>query len=364
ISFDSFEAVSDIDPGADAFAFFGEQAGLGPLPDDGSSFGTITDRDAFNAGIYGDVRWRPVPDLEIAAGARFSFDRIESTSETVSSGLSAILTPPVPAVTDDASFTAVTPSASIRYDWTDDLSTYLSFSTGFRPGGFATVVGGVQTFDEERARSIEGGFRAAFLDQRLLVSGSGYFIDYEDIQVAINAVVDGFVQPIIDNAAAARSVGAEIGIVGLPIQGLRLEGRTGVNFAKFTDFTDSPFGDLTGERLPNAPIHTVSITADYEHPRELLPGVRAFVRTDYTLRSSFTSLLNPEPESFAGFDVLDFRIGVRGDRFEAEAFVENALDEVYTTGTTSLGSAVAIGAPQGVDVGPTRRFGLRARVLF
>ncbi|MEL6197036.1 MAG: TonB-dependent receptor [Pseudomonadota bacterium] len=364
VSFDRLELINDVDPGADAFAFFGEQLGLGPLPDDGSSFGTITERDAFNAGIYGDVRWRLIPDLEITAGGRFSFDRIESTSETVSSGLSAILTPPVPSVTDDASFTAVTPSASIKYDWTDDFSTYLAFSTGFRPGGFATVTSGVQTFDEERARSIEGGFRAAFLERRLLVSGTGYFVDYEDIQVGVNAVVDSFVQPIIDNAAAARSVGAEIGVVGLPIEGLRLEGRTGVNFAKFTDFTDSPFGDITGQRLPNAPVHTVSITADYEHPREVLPGVRAFVRTDYTFRSSFTSLIDSEPESFDGFDVLDFRIGVRGNRFEAEAFVENALDEVYATGTTSLGSAVAIGAPQGVDVGPTRRFGLRARVLF
>ncbi|MEM9011157.1 MAG: TonB-dependent receptor [Pseudomonadota bacterium] len=364
VSFNDFSLTSVIDPGPDAFAIIGEDILGFPLPDDGSTVTTIADQEVFNFGIFGDVRWRPIPRLEIAAGARFNLDRVSETGETIATGLSAVAFPPVPFASGEESFTAVTPNASIKYDWTDDFSTYLSFSTGFRAGGFTTSVGGFSSFDEERARSVEGGFRARFFDGRLAVSGSGYFLDYDDIQVSTVEVVGPAAVFTIDNAASARSVGSEIAIAAAPIDGLRIDAVMGLNFSTFTDFADSPFGDLTGTRLPNAPVHTFSITADYQHPEELLPGLDGFARVEYNFRSSFANLLDPDLVTFDGFDVLTFRAGLRGERVEVEAFVENALDEVFATGSTSLVAAGLVGAPVNVDVGATRRFGLRAKLLF
>ncbi|MEM9011158.1 MAG: TonB-dependent receptor [Pseudomonadota bacterium] len=363
-SFNDFAVASILDPGADAFALIGEELIGIPLPDDGSTSTLSSEQEVFNFGLFGDVRWRPVPKLEIAAGARFNFDRVTESGETVSTGLSAFVFPNVPFESGEESFTAVTPNASIKYDWSDDFSTYFAFSTGFRAGGFTASVAGFDSFDEERVRSFEAGFRARFFDGRLAISGSGYLLDYEDIQVSISEVVDLVTVLTVDNAASARSVGSEIGIAAAPIDGLRIDAQMGLNFSKFTDFTDSPFGDLTGTRLPAAPVHTLSVTADYQHPQDLLPGIQGFVRAEYTFRSSFANLLDPDLLTFDGFDVLTFRTGIRGERVELEAFVENALDSVFPTGSTSLVAAGLVGAPVNVDVGPTRRFGLRAKLLF
>ncbi|WP_119166172.1 TonB-dependent receptor domain-containing protein [Algihabitans albus] len=363
LSFNERDFSTITDPGADAFRIIGESLGVGPLADDGSVIGESSNRDVFNFGLFGDVRWRPIPDLEIAGGARFSFDRVKQEGETLSTGFSALTVPSVPFDSGEANFTSITPSASIKYDWTDDFSTYFAFATGFRPGGFSSGRFGFSSFEEETVRSYEGGFRASLFDDRLLVNGSGYLLDYEDIQVSLAGTVGGLPVVVVDNAAEARSIGAEIGISALPIESLRIDTQIGINFSKFTDYTDSPFGDLTDRRLPNAPVHTFSIAGDYEHPREILPGVRGFLRAEYSLRSSFNDDFDPDAAGFDGFDLLNLRLGLRAERFVFEAFVENALDETYATGSSAR-VASSFGGARIVDVGPSRRFGLRARLQF
>ncbi|MEM6945931.1 MAG: TonB-dependent receptor, partial [Pseudomonadota bacterium] len=145
---------------------------------------------------------------------------------------------------------------------------------------------------------------------------------------------------------------------------LRIDTQLGLNFSSFTDFEDAISGDLTGTRLPNASVYTLSVVGDYEHPQDLMPGLRGFLRAEYTYRSSFTSTSAPGTPVFDGYDVLNFRLGLRGERLAVEAFVENALDEVYAIGSTSFGSSTAFMIKPGVDVGPTRRFGVRARISF
>ena len=354
-NFSEFERDILSDPGSDAFALFGEL-------DDGSTTLSSSKQNVFNVGLFGDARWRPIPALEIGFGARFSRDRVRQEGEVLTSGLSALASPPVPFASEEAIFTAVTPSASIKYDWSENFSTYFTFSTGYRPGGFSALQTGLSGFEEESVLSYEGGFRASLFDDRLLVTGSGYLLDYDDIQVT--TVDDGGSLPVfrIDNAAAARSVGSEIGVSVLPTQGLRIDAQMGLNFTKFTDFTDSVFGDITGTRLPTAPVHTLSLVGDYEHPREILPGARGFLRAEYNFQSSFRDRVDPSFEPLDGFDVLNLRIGLRSENYAVEAFVENALDEIYATNQASA-SALGFG-PATVEVGPPRHFGVRARLQF
>ena len=353
ISFTESTFSGVFDPGEDAFAPNG-------LTDDGSTIERRRQQDLFSLGVFGDLRWRPIPDLEIAAGARVSRDRVKQNGETLSSGLSALTVSPVPFNSDEAVFTSVTPNVSIKYDWTEDFSTYFAFATGYRPGGFQQGLFGFRSFEEETARSFEGGFRASLFDDRLLVNGSGFLIDYDDIQVNAFDTVGGVTDSVIGNAAGARSVGAEIGISAQPFEGLRIDAQNGLTFAKYTDFTDAPEGDLTDTRLPLAPVHTVSIVGDYEHPREILPDARGFLRVEYSYRSSFTADTSQDNITLDGFDIVNLRLGLRGERFGVEAFVENALDERYATNTTRAFG----GGPVVVFAGPPRHFGVRARLQF
>ncbi|MEM8790175.1 MAG: TonB-dependent receptor [Pseudomonadota bacterium] len=368
-SFNSFETESLLDPGEDAFelltgVFFPMAPPGFVVPDDGSTIGSFTDVSIFNFGVFGDVRWKPFEKLELVGGARFNRDRVETSGETITTGASALVIPSSPFFEAEETFSAITPNASIKYDWTDDFSTYFSFSTGFRAGGISGTFEGPLPFDEERVRSFEAGFRASLLDDRLRLNASGFLLDYDDIQVFISQVVDGVPEFVTENAASARSVGTEIGVVALPVEGLVIDSQLGLNFAKFTDFADSPFGDLTDTRLPNAPVTTYSIVGDYQHPQDILPGVQGFVRSEYTFTSEFANLLDPNLITFDSFDVLNFRLGLRAENFEVEAFVENALNEIYATGSTSLVAAGVLGADVNVDIGEPRRFGFRATMRF
>ena len=61
-----FDSLTD--PGPDAFILIGQLLGLGPLADDGSNINTSRKQEVFNVGVFGDLRWQPIPDLEIAGG--------------------------------------------------------------------------------------------------------------------------------------------------------------------------------------------------------------------------------------------------------------------------------------------------------
>lgn len=307
----------------------------------------------FDLGLFGEFRIRPIERLELSLGGRFSFTDIEVSQE----GLE-------PA---SQSFTAFTPKASILYDWTDDLSTYALVSTGFKSGGFNAFGTGAlsgREFDNETAINYEGGFKSRWFHDRLFVNASGFALFYDDIQVIQRLNLSGFDATAIDNAASARSLGAELEVAALPVEGLQLNLAYGFVDARFTDYEDAPGGDLTDERLPNAPRHTLSLVADYAYP-VLDDFADAYVRTEYSYTSSFTTTADADREFLDAFDVLNLRLGLRADRFDVEVFVENLFDEKYITGTTGGGSlAPVLGVSPPFEVGSTRRFGVRARVRF
>ncbi|MEO0960415.1 MAG: TonB-dependent receptor, partial [Pseudomonadota bacterium] len=130
-AFDSFLDVTGLPPGTSPK----------DLGQDGSrSFGASR-QDVFNFNIYVDATWRPVPDLAINGGLRYSFDRIESNSflnvveGPLFSAFSEFGLPGFEEVDDllpltvgELSFANFSPSASITYDWSDDLTTFFSFS--------------------------------------------------------------------------------------------------------------------------------------------------------------------------------------------------------------------------------------------
>ncbi|MEO1317477.1 MAG: TonB-dependent receptor, partial [Pseudomonadota bacterium] len=320
---------------------------------------TTNEIDVRNIGLFGDLRWRPIPPLEVTVGARLSFDRVSIDSVIAPTGsLTAFAAPSEFA--DEANFTSVTPSASILYDWTDAFSTYLSFSTGFRPGGFVGTLTGIPLqFDEERVRSIEGGFKSGWLDGRLAVNASAFALFYDDIQVPISATFGGG----IENAASARSVGAEITAGYEPTPGLNLQAGLGFTFAKFTDFEESVSGDQTGDRLPLAPRTSLTFVGDYEYPVPLAFGLRPFARVEYSFRSDFS-------DDLGGFDVTNLRAGMRGEDIEVTLFVENLFGEEYVT-ESFIPAAIANNEPPSafagqasVVPGPTRRFGVIATIRF
>ncbi|MEM9099119.1 MAG: TonB-dependent receptor [Pseudomonadota bacterium] len=327
-----------------------------------------SERNVTNFAVFGDVIFEPVERLELGAGVRFNLDHVEFEQSDTTSGVFLLLGgDPTSQFSDSETFTGISPKGSLTYSWTDDLSTYVTISTGYRSGGFNSSPNPVsQTFEEEKAINYEGGFRSGWLDNKVIVNGSGFATFYKDLQVFSNVPTIGLPITIIDNAAKARSIGAEISLRTFPIEGLFLGVDYGLAKTKFVEFEDSLVGDITGERLPNAPVHTFSLTGEYAHP-VLDDTADAFFRTEYSYTSSFFNGVGDSivaGEDFGSRNIINLRTGLRSENLEVELFIENLLDELYQTGETSGIVASLLGTPRQGEVGPPRHFGLRARVLF
>lgn len=308
----------------------------------------------FDAGVFGELRFRPIESLELAAGGRFTYNEVKASQ----AGFEDV----------SQSFTNFSPKVSILYDWTDTLATYALISTGFKSGGFNTLGTGPlsgRAFASETAINYEAGIKSGWFDDRLFVNASGFALFYDDIQVNEVVVLNPTTNALaIDNAASARSLGGELEVAALPMDGLQLNFNYGYADARFTDYEDAPNGDLSDETLPNAPRHTLSFVADYSHP-VFDDFADAFIRTEYSYTSSVQDVTSPFRTKFDPYDVLNLRLGLRADRFDIEAFVENAFDEKYATGEIGATALrAASGVSDVVEVGTGRRFGVRARVRF
>lgn len=313
----------------------------------------IFTRDVENYGIFGDIRWRPTDRLEIAAGARYSDDSVKVRSQAVTTGSIAALIP-----SDDevlkASFSGFTPNVSVLYDWTETFSTYASFSTGYKPGGFAIQPGvGLTQFEEENAKNYEIGFRSSFFDNTVTVAGSIFRLDYEDIQVPLRIDPPNGFFGGVDNAAEARSEGFELSVSANPLPGLFIGGNYGYTDARFTDYADGPDGNLTGTQLPNAPDHTYSLVVDYEFANEIY-GQTPFVRGEFSGRADFQSDPGGMSDAIGDYNLFNLRAGIRGENLRVTLYVENLFDEIY--GVDAFGGNLIPGRP--------RTFGIVGTVSF
>lgn len=344
--------------------------------------GTNIEQEVESFSIFGDLRWQPTDQLEVAVGARYSRDTVFVGTQTESTGLvEAQFIPDLARLEGEATFDAITPNASIRYEWNDYFTTYASYATGFRAGGFSATFAGLNEFDEETVQSYEIGFRSSLLENTLILSASAFYIDYDDIQLVIAGLQPAapgspLNLPVstVQNAGSARSVGAEIGVNYTPFDGLVIDAKLGLLSAEFAeDVTQINAAGAVeilaqeGDNLPNAPDTTFSIVVDYEL-QEPVPGLDAypFIRGEYSYRSDFTNLVNTNSVDLDGFDLFNLRAGLRSDTFEITAFAENLFDEIYATGTTSVGAAgLLTTAPDvNLDIGARRRYGVIGKFKF
>ena len=115
----------------------------------------------------------------------------------------------------EETFSATTLSATASYRWNSSIMTYLSYSEGFKGGGWNTHFNRVQTAEEidqflsygpEEAKTVELGFKSDLLDYTLRLNGAFFTTDYSDVQFIYRVGV----APYLANAGEASIDGFEL----------------------------------------------------------------------------------------------------------------------------------------------------------
>jgi iron complex outermembrane receptor protein len=276
----------------------------------------------------------------------------------------------VPRGTSELSFSEWTPMASVAYQWTDDLMTYLSYSEGFKSGGFVQRVfppkSEVPSFEPETATVYEVGFKWTGLEGRMRVNAAAFHTEYEDLHVQVN---DG-IAPVTRNAAAAEIDGFELEVTALPGAGWLVEAGVGYLDAGYTELDPSEnfvtdIREITlDSELAYTPEWSTHLGLQYSH-RLGSAGGTLIGRVDWSYRSEiFLDALNfPEMEQGA-LHLVDVALTYVSpqENWELSAFGKNVTDERYLVSGSanglSQGRATAqVGRPDEWGLSFTYRFG-------
>jgi outer membrane receptor protein involved in Fe transport len=337
------------------------------------------DIESFSA--FGQARFKPSPQFEIAAGVRWTDEKRSDRARTLVGG--AMVDVAVPKL----SSRNWSPELTLTYFPTDDLTIFGSLKQGYKSGSYNLPVpvnpGQDPSFGDEKVQGGEIGLKARLADRQLLVNLAGYYYDYKGLQVGANETVPGGL-PIIRtiNSGSARTYGVDFDFTYRPItvEGLTLRGALNWNHARFTRFVNAPcWGgqtiaegcnqafntvteryqgqDLTGLPLPRAPEWQANLGVEYELP--VSDDMRLALASDGQYNSRYLANLGRRPDFYQqAFAKLNASIALKGreDRWEVALIGNNLTDKLTTGSCGSLnyaGGQVAPGIISGaVDKGP------------
>ena len=260
-------------------------------------------------------------------------------------------------------FTKFTPRASLSFKPDPDSSIYVSFSQGFKGGGFDPRGAGVNapdldgdgiksdaevaeflSFRPEKVNSYELGYKAQLFDRHLTVALAAFRMDYTDVQIpgSVACTIRGLPSfcGVVSNAGKARMQGFEAE-GKLRLGALTLNGSVGYIDAKYLSYIANIGGIPTQvaafRHVQNTPAWTGAVSASYR--LDLGAG-----RVDLGAGMSFKSktfqfeIANPYLDQPA-YQLFDASIVYHapGNRWSLGVFGKNLTDErIKTSGYTFM----------------------------
>jgi iron complex outermembrane receptor protein len=350
-------------------------------------FDSNQDLDAW--ALFADLRYAVNPKLTLGVGGRFSSEEKDFNNDLNVSviyggtipesvpGIGGITLMPGAVFTDPPPFAAsddwndFSPRFVVDYQANDQVLTYLSYTQGFKSGGFNSF-GFAEAYEPESIDAFELGIKSDLLDSRLRLNVSAFRYDYTDLQVRLGVPTGGVE---IANAAGAKIRGLELELTAVPSAKLRFQANLAFLDAKFTEgeLRQVPL-DLTfaigapipleqvsvrGNTLSRAPDLQAYVGAEYHFK---LGTGRGFAQLGYRYQDNIFFLETGQDQNTFRSDSwseLDMRLTfIISKRWEVALFGRNIGDERHITQVTQLAAF-----PNGA-VNEPRKWGIQIGLNF
>lgn len=312
--------------------------------------------------FYAQADFLIMRGLTLAGGIRYSLDdrkylKTETQFLSNPAAIGFLFTYP-----ERASYHALTPEASLTYEFTSNISLYGKYGKSYRPGGFnvnPTLNPAAQNnFNKETADSYEVGLRTRVFNNRLTLNVTGFKIDWKNQQVTFINQIGAFtvanvqsqskgieveasasVSPAFQLAASATYLDAKFGHVIFPT-------RNPVTRVSF-------FADASGTPLNFAPKWSAAGSATYT--RQIGDDQKVLLRTDVSYKSKQS--IQPLRPDIAGPAIVRLNGRLEYDRgpYMAALWVKNALNRFsnYTSQSTATLDVIGLTEPRtfGAEIG-------------
>jgi len=324
--------------------------------------------------VFAQLTWTPtfLEGLHATAGVRKSWDRrqalknfeqrIYAEGNTAGGSPTATEIPNDVTGTDDfpnvrgeSSYTDLSPSANLRYEFTRDISGYVSYARAYKSGGFNVRdpqrdgnsgpasdnrdygFGFAEGFKPEYVTSTEFGVRSEWFGRRLRVNATVFDSDLTDMQT--NFLIAGSISD-----TKSQNVGKA------QMRGVELEGTLAVTSGLFVSLSYANLDadvlealDINGENqaslypFPSAPPHSGVAAVDWSFAQWRDIGLRGYASYHYIgkrdgvviveERRDLTALY-PSRILNARLIASGLRLGERGT-MELALWGKNLMDEEY-----------------------------------
>jgi iron complex outermembrane recepter protein len=271
---------------------------------------------------FADLTYHFTDRFDVQVGGRESRDtntQVESIQSGPFIGPTPSITPQIEAKTDAFTY-LVTP----RFAISPELMVYARVASGYRPGGPNPSPGGgvPPKYNSDKTQNYEVGLKGDFLDHKLFVDASIYYIDWKDIQIQRTEVVT-----FNTNGSRAKSEGVELSLTSRPLTGLTATAWVVYDDAVLTQaFPPGPAYGVAGDRLPNTSKWSANVSLEQEFP--LGANATGFVGGTVSYVGDRLSVFTAtaDRQDFPAYTKTDLRAGVKWDSWTTNFYANNVAD--------------------------------------
>jgi outer membrane receptor protein involved in Fe transport len=284
--------------------------------------------------VFASVGYEFTDDLRLAGGLRWYDD-----SKTLRTGSSD-------------SWNGVLWNAALSYRINDDMDSYFSVSTGYRPGGInenpGVPTGVPLNYDSETVTAYEIGLKSTLVDNTLVMNLSAFYNDYKDIQAQSWRILPlpgtAGLMDYLDTAGDMESKGVEAEIQWLPGSHWNISANLAWLDAKFKNYEVpalAGLGDIEGHTMGDtllldgwrpalSPEWSFGLQASYVFDLKRSGRLTPMLQTTY-VGEHYANDLNLEGARQGSQTKTDFRLfwDLPGNKINFQFYVEN-IEEADT----------------------------------
>jgi len=325
---------------------------------------------------------------------------LEQFEDQILAGIAASF--PIEGVPDDqdsSSEDAFTGSASLRWDWRDDVNLYASYNRGYRPGGISIVPSpdivflpnGVDDllYDEETSDAFEVGFKSTLWGDRARLDGALYYQTFDGYLGFVRGVqvLNDLGEPV--DLPGGLVFNGDANIWGVELEGQVLLSETwnaggSLSYSKGEwDGASKPCNlrapgevlgscSIDGEALGGEPEWSFSVNSEYYIP--LTDSTEVYVRglfkyTDDRINTEASAGIGQVARDFESYHILDVFAGWRSSDYswDVSVWAKNVTDEdtvVFQQGPDQYDIAISDSSYTQTNTLKERVIGMTARYSF
>lgn len=305
--------------GSDAVAM-----GFVPVPMDSV---LNADKDDRGYALFGQLDYRLTERATLTAGLRRDHDERRVRMKTRMEMGGATIPGSEGGLNDSRTFEEWLPKIAFAYKADANTLWYANVAKGYRAGGFNTLMNvnpADASFDPEHSTNYEAGFKWSGWQNRLSLNLAAYRVNLTDQQVI---QLTPSIGSVVRNAGKSHSQGLEAELALRPASGWDITAGFSYTDAKFDEYRDDVLGaDYAGNRVPFVPKQMFNLAVQNRRP--LGASTALFSRLELQRIGDFYwDTANTLKEG--AYNLVNLRIGVEGENWEAYLWGKNLLDEGY-----------------------------------